>query len=82
MSWLIRDARIVKGDGSPPLSGSLRIEGEHISELAPVLEPRSGEAVLEADGRVLLPGFVDAHTHALFAGDRLDEFEQLQQGRS
>lgn len=82
MSWLIRDARIVPGDGSPPLRGSLRIEGERIAELGPELEPRSGEPVLEADGRVLLPGFVDAHTHAVFAGDRLDEFEQLQRGRS
>ena len=29
---------------------------------------------MEADGRVCMPGFVDAHTHALWAGDRLDEF--------
>jgi imidazolonepropionase len=82
MSWLVRDARIVPADGSPPLRGSLRIEGERIAELGPQLQPEAGEPVLEADGRVLLPGFVDAHTHAAFVGDRLDEFEQLQQGRS
>jgi imidazolonepropionase len=29
-----------------------------------------------------MPGFVDAHTHALFAGDRLDEFELKRQGKS
>jgi imidazolonepropionase len=30
---------------------------------------------IEGRGRVLLPGFVDAHTHACWAGDRLDEWE-------
>jgi imidazolonepropionase len=83
LSLLLRDARIVVGDGSrPPFRGALRIEGQHILELGPELTARPGESVLEADGRVLLPGFVDAHTHALFAGDRLDEFELRQQGKS
>jgi len=30
--------------------------------------------VLDASGRVVLPAFVDPHTHAVFAGDRADEF--------
>ncbi len=79
---LIRDARIVTGDGSPAYRGSLRVEGERIAELGPSLTPQPGESVLEAGGRVLLPGFVDAHTHALFAGDRLDELELRRQGKS
>src|SRR6266542_3133811 len=29
--------------------------------------------VLDASGRSVVPGFVDAHTHAIFAGDRADE---------
>ncbi len=32
--------------------------------------------VIDADGRVLMPAFVDCHTHACWAGDRLDEWEQ------
>jgi len=45
-------------------------------------EPPPGTDVVEADGRVLLPGFVDAHTHALWAGDRLDEFAAQCAGAS
>jgi imidazolonepropionase len=36
--------------------------------------------VVDADGRVVLPGFVDAHTHPVFAGTRVDEFEERSQG--
>lgn len=36
--------------------------------------PRNCE-VLDAGGRIALPGFVDAHTHPVFAGNRADEFE-------
>jgi imidazolonepropionase len=32
--------------------------------------------VVDAGGRIALPGFVDAHTHPVFAGTRADEFEQ------
>ena len=37
---------------------------------------------IDAAGRVLMPGFVDAHTHALWAGDRLDEWELKRAGKS
>jgi imidazolonepropionase len=41
----------------------------------------SGDAeVVDATGRVVLPGFVDAHAHPVFAGDRVDEFEMRTQG--
>ena len=36
---------------------------------------------LDAGGRAVIPGFVDAHTHLAFAGDRCDEFEARLAGR-
>jgi imidazolonepropionase len=36
--------------------------------------------VVDAGGRVVLPGFVDAHTHPVFAGTRADEFQERMQG--
>jgi imidazolonepropionase len=35
---------------------------------------------IDARGKAVLPGFVDAHTHVIFAGDRVDEFERRLQG--
>ena len=87
MGLLIRDARVVTGDGTPALArANVRIEGERIAAIdagrdaAPGAAP--GDDVVEAGGRVLLPGFVDAHTHAMWAGDRLDEWELRQRGAS
>lgn len=43
--------------------------------------PVSSEAeTLPACGRVLMPAFVDCHTHACFAGDRLNEWEMKLKG--
>ncbi len=41
----------------------LRIEGKRIQEIAQGLKPKKGEAVIDAKGGWVLPGFIDAHTH-------------------
>jgi imidazolonepropionase len=38
--------------------------------------------IIDAGGRVVLPGFVDAHAHPVFAGNRLDDFERRARGET
>ena len=83
MSLFVRDARVVAGDGTPALPcASVRIEDDRIAAVGSAIAPAPGDRIVEARGRVLMPGFVDAHTHALWAGDRLDEWEQRLRGAS
>ncbi len=47
------------------------------------IEKNAGAAeIVDAHGKVVLPGFVDAHTHLVFAGNRLDDFERRARGKS
>lgn len=36
---------------------------------------------IDAEGAAVIPGFVDSHSHLVFAGDRVDEFEARMAGR-
>jgi imidazolonepropionase len=42
--------------------------------------PDKSAPEFDCSGKVVLPGFVDSHTHSVFAGSRLDEFEWRIQG--
>jgi len=47
------------------------------------IENKAGDSeVIDARGKVVLPGFVDAHTHLVFAGNRLDDFERRARGET
>jgi imidazolonepropionase len=48
------------------------------SEIEQFIE--SSSEVVDAGGRVCVPGFVDAHAHPVFAGTRADEYEQRARG--
>ena len=61
-------------------NAALLIEEGRITAARPYAELRSRipteAAVIDAEGRCVTPGFVDAHTHLVFAGNRAVEFEQ------
>ena len=47
-----------------------------------IIRSYNAAAQLNAEGRVVCPGFVDPHTHVVYAGDRIDEFEMRIRGAS
>ena len=59
-----------------------RHEGTKTPEANGDRKGMESDSVIDAAGRVLMPGFVDAHTHALWAGDRLAEWEMRRGGAS
>jgi imidazolonepropionase-like amidohydrolase/ABC-type multidrug transport system permease subunit len=65
-SFLIRDARIFTGDGKTIESGSVLVRDGKIAEIyeGPAPDPETLKAELvEAAGKTLLPGLIDAHVH-------------------
>jgi imidazolonepropionase len=64
--------------------GAMRIQNGRIAAVGPRTEIERaitpGAAVVDAGGRIVLPGFVDAHTHPVFAGTRADEYEKRAEG--
>lgn len=63
---LIRDGAILARDG--------RIEAVGTTASVRRAAQIRGAECLDAQGKVVLPGFVDSHTHALFAGSRIDDY--------
>ena len=65
--------------------GALLIRDNRIAAVGPTSELQAaypGDPDLDASGKVVLPGFVDPHTHAIWAGDRAAEFEMRLQGKT
>lgn len=65
--------------------GAILIKGERIEQVGPqdqILRSYQARAArhFDAQGKVVLPGFVDSHTHALFAASRVDEYEARIRG--
>ena len=58
------------------------IEGERISWIGPAAGAPAADDAVDAGGRAMLPGWVDSHTHLMFAGDRTAEFEARMAGES
>ena len=60
---LIRNARIVDGTGGPSSTGDVAVRGDAIARVAPRIDAPATR-VIDANGQVVAPGFIDIHTHA------------------
>jgi imidazolonepropionase len=68
---LIENAALLVEDGRIAAAGAY----EELRSRIP-----AGTTIIDAEGRCVTPGFVDAHTHLVFAGNRAAEFEQRVTG--
>ena len=57
------------------------VEGERVAWVGPASQAPAVDERLDADGGCVLPGFVDSHTHLVFAGDRAEEFAARMSGQ-
>ena len=60
---------------------ALVIEGDRVAWTGPSARAPAADAVVDAAGRAVLPGFVDSHAHLVFAGERSAEFAARMAGR-
>ncbi|MEU9944679.1 imidazolonepropionase [Streptomyces lavendulae] len=73
------------GDGSPLgliENAALVIDGDTIAWVGEAAAAPAAGTVFDANGRAVIPGFVDSHSHLVFAGDRTAEFNARMSGRS
>lgn len=54
--------------------------GDRVAWVGPAGQAGPADASVDVEGRAVLPGWVDSHTHLVFAGDRTSEFEARMAG--
>ncbi len=64
-------------DGAVAIAGGTILA---VGRTPQILAAYEADETLDADGKTVSPGFVECHTHIIFAGDRLDEFELKLKG--
>ena len=70
---VFRGGRVFDGTGAPPETADLVVEDGRIVDMGPGLD---GDEAVELDGRTLLPGFFDCHTHVMVS--HIDLWRQVQ----
>ena len=73
----LRDLAVIPNGAMLVRDGRIQATGAR-GQIEPLLGPDA--EVVDAGGAIVLPGFVDAHTHPVFAGNRAAEFEERNQG--
>ncbi|MFD7654434.1 imidazolonepropionase [Actinosynnema sp. NPDC059797] len=61
---------------------ALVVEGGAVAWVGPASSAPAADEAVDVGGRAVLPGWVDSHTHLVFAGDRTAEFEARVAGRA
>ncbi len=59
---IIKGATIIDGTGGEPISADIAIDGERISRIGDLTGVEAGRTI-DAEGKIVTPGFVDLHTH-------------------
>ena len=72
------DAALGEGPLGLVRDSALVIEGDRVAAVAPA--GAAADERIDAAGRCVIPGFVDSHTHLVFAGDRAEEFTARMDG--
>ena len=64
-SLLLRKGLVIDGTGGPAFRGNVLIDGDRIRAVIPEGQelPAADEGI-DADGRVISPGFIDMHSHS------------------
>jgi imidazolonepropionase len=57
------------------------VEGDRVAWVGPAAAAPAADAAYDVGGRAVIPGFVDSHSHLVFAGDRGEEFAARMAGR-
>ncbi len=73
------------GDGSRLgvcTDAAVVVEDRRVAWVGPAASAPAADARVDLDGRAVLPGFVDSHSHLVFAGDRAEEFAARMVGRT
>ncbi|MFZ3498036.1 imidazolonepropionase [Streptomyces sp. 5.8] len=73
------------GDGTPLgliQNAAVVIDGDRIAWVGPADKAPPADEAFDAQGRAVIPGFVDSHSHLVFAGDRTAEFNARMSGLS
>ncbi|WP_370940063.1 imidazolonepropionase [Amycolatopsis sp. cg13] len=61
---------------------ALVLDGESVAWAGPAAQAPDADERVDVEGRAVLPGWVDSHTHLVFAGDRTAEFEARMAGQA
>ncbi|WP_054056019.1 imidazolonepropionase [Alloactinosynnema sp. L-07] len=71
---------LTTNDGDARTDAAVVIDGDRIAWVGQAASAPDADERVDVEGRAVLPGWVDSHTHLVFAGDRTEEFRARMAG--